>query len=59
MREMGNRTLEHLKRFMMGYLAYCNKNKYHVLSYLTQMMVNDTSKNLRTPFLEEILEGAN
>ena len=33
-KELGNNTLESLKRFLTEYLAYCEKNKYHVLQYL-------------------------
>ena len=59
MRELGNRILESLGKFLTEYLAYCTTNKYHVIQYLTSIMVQDTSKKMRTPFLEGILEGAN
>jgi len=56
---LGNNTLESLKRFLTEYLAYCEKNRYHVLKYVMDTIVFDTSKKIRTPFLEEILEGTN
>ena len=59
MRALGGRILEMLSKFLTEYLAYCNTNKYHVIQYLTSIMVQDTSKKMRTPFLEGILEGAN
>mmetsp|Transcript_12897 Transcript_12897/g.16565 ORF Transcript_12897/g.16565 Transcript_12897/m.16565 type:complete len:173 (-) Transcript_12897:1388-1906(-) len=59
MKDLGNRILESLGKFLTEYLAYCNTNKYHVIQYLTSIMVHDTSKKMRTPFLEGILEGAN
>lgn len=51
--------MESLKRFLTEYLAYCETNKYNVLQYLTYTMVNDASKKMRIPYLEEILEGTN
>ena len=58
-RDLGNNTLESLKKFLTEYFAYCEKNKYLALQYLMHTMVNDTSKKIRIPFLEEILEGTN
>lgn len=59
MRAFGNSILDNLGKFLTEYLATCKTNKYHVLQYLTSIMVNDTSKKMRTPFLEGVLEGAN
>lgn len=58
-KDLGNNTLESLKKFLTEYLAYCETNKYHVLQYLTYTMANDASKKIRIPYLEEILEGTN
>ena len=51
-------TLEHTKKFLTKYLAYCNKYKYQVLQYVMRQMVF-VGKNMREGFLEEILEGTN
>lgn len=51
-------TLEHTKKFLTKYLAYCNKYKYDVLQYMMRQMVF-VGKNMREGFLEEILEGTN
>ena len=59
MRIFGNSILDNLGKFLTEYLASCNTNKYHVIQYLTSIMVHDTSKKMRTPFLEGVLEGAN
>ena len=55
---MGSATLEHTKRFLIYYLAYCKRNKFAVMQYLIHNMVF-IDKEMRNGFLEEILEGTN
>lgn len=59
MRNFGNSILDNLGKFFTEYLAYCKTNQFHIIQYLTSIMVCDTSKKIRTPFLEGMLEGAN
>ncbi len=54
MREADRRSREHIKMFLSEYLAFCETNKYEVLSYLMRNIVF-VGKNMRTSFLEEIL----
>ena len=43
--------------FLSEYLAFCETNKYEVLSYLMRNIVF-VGKTMRTSFLEEILQGS-
>lgn len=58
MKAMGNRTLEHTKKFLIKYLVYCQRNKYQVLQYLMHKDIF-VGKRIRYSLLEEILEGSN
>ena len=57
-RQSGNKTLEHTKKFLTKYLAYCEKNKYEVIQYLMHNIVF-VGKSMRIGFLEEVLEETN
>lgn len=54
----GNKTLEHAKKFLTMYLAYCEKNKFETMRYLMHNIVF-VGKSIRIGFLEEILEETN
>ena len=56
--QAGNKTLEHTKKFLSRYLAYCDTLKYEVMAYL-QYNVVFNGKVIRNGFLEEILEETN
>lgn len=56
--QAGNKTLEHTKKFLSRYLAYCDKYKYEVMQYLQHNIVF-SGKSVRNGFLEEILEDTN
>ena len=55
----GDRLIEYSKKFLSQYIAYCSENRYNVNHYLMSGLVLRDQKQLRTSFIEEVLEGAN